>query len=121
MIAGPPEDRAEADQTLSNGERLEIPAHKAVLAACCPYFYVIFATEHQRQIYVPDITSSRLLSMLVDYMYTSNINITDDNVLVKVYFNILNLKIKKLVEKLNLDFASSCEFVAIKRSSSCLR
>lgn len=83
MVAGPsPEERAEAD-ILPNEERLEIFAHRAILAASCSYFYAMFTAEmaeaHQREIYIQGVNPRALLT-LVDYIYSSNIHITEDNV-----------------------------------------
>lgn len=43
LIAGSsaPEERAEADIQICD-ERLELPAHRAVLAASSPYFFAMF-------------------------------------------------------------------------------
>uniref|UniRef100_A0A915HHQ6 BTB domain-containing protein n=1 Tax=Romanomermis culicivorax TaxID=13658 RepID=A0A915HHQ6_ROMCU len=87
LIAGQsPEEQTEADFQ-PGFERLEISAHRAVLAACCPYFYAMFtvdmAESNQKEIYIQGI-NPKALSMLVDYIYTSSLQISEENVQVLV-------------------------------------
>lgn len=61
-------------------------AHKMVLAASSAYFYAMFtAFEEQRQdrIHLQSLEGDALL-LLLDYMYTSEIHINEDNVQVGV-------------------------------------
>ena len=74
------------DVHLVANDNIEVLAHKAVLAACSHYFYSMFTGE---------LTESRLdrvtlcqidgttLSLLVDFMYTSEIRVVEDNVQVQ--------------------------------------
>lgn len=61
---------------------VEIPAHKMVLAACSPYFYAMFSSfEESRQdrITLQEI-DPQALQLLVEYVYTSEVQVTEDNV-----------------------------------------
>lgn len=63
---------------------MEIPAHKMVLASCSPYFYAMFSgsdfeESHQDKITVQGV-DFHALQLLVDYVYTSYVNVTEDNV-----------------------------------------
>ncbi|XP_049826565.1 ring canal kelch homolog isoform X2 [Aethina tumida] len=61
---------------------VEIPAHKMVLASCSPYFYAMFSSfEESRQdrITLQEV-DHQALSLLVEYAYTSEVQVTEDNV-----------------------------------------
>lgn len=62
---------------------LEIPAHRVVLAACSPYFYAMFtgdlAEAHTERIVLQEI-DGKALALLVEFMYTAEIQVTEDNV-----------------------------------------
>ncbi|CAG9767301.1 unnamed protein product [Ceutorhynchus assimilis] len=61
---------------------VEIPAHKMVLAACSPYFYAMFLSfEESRQdrIVIQEVDHFAL-ELLVEYSYTSEIQVTEENV-----------------------------------------
>ncbi|XP_018577320.1 ring canal kelch homolog [Anoplophora glabripennis] len=63
-------------------DTVEIPAHKMVLAACSPYFYAMFSSfEESRQdrIVLKEVDHQALL-LLVEYVYTSEVHVTEDNV-----------------------------------------
>ncbi len=64
-------------------EGVEVPAHRPVLAACSSYFYAMFTGElsesKAERIQLQEI-EGRALSMLVDFIYTSEISVTEDNV-----------------------------------------
>lgn len=85
LVAGPsPEERAESEVAeVGEGERVEITAHRSVLAACCPYFCAMFTGEmtetRQTRVYIQGI-NARALATLVDYIYSAEIHITEDNV-----------------------------------------
>lgn len=63
-------------------DNTEVPAHKVVLSACSPYFYAMFTSfEESKQDKITlqgvDITA---LQLLVDYVYTSEVHVTEENV-----------------------------------------
>ncbi|CAH1954554.1 unnamed protein product [Acanthoscelides obtectus] len=61
---------------------VEIPSHKMVLAACSPYFYAMFSSfEESRQdrIVLQEVDHQALL-LLIEYVYTSEIHVTEENV-----------------------------------------
>lgn len=62
---------------------LEIPAHKAVLAACSPYFYAMFTSdlaEARADRIVLQEVDGKALSLLIDFVYSGEIQVTEDNV-----------------------------------------
>merc|ERR1719348_2743674 len=63
-------------------ESLEIPAHKMVLAACSPYFYAMFTgfTERDSSRVTLQGIDPEDLQILVEYVYTSEVDVTEDNV-----------------------------------------
>lgn len=66
---------------------MEIPAHKMVLSACSPYFYAMFASSEFEESRRDKITiqgiDSEALKLLVEYVYTSCVDVTEDNVQVQ--------------------------------------
>lgn len=68
-------------------DELELPAHRAILAACSHYFYAMFTgdlSEAKAERIVLQQIDGGALSMLLDFMYTSEIQVTEDNVQVGV-------------------------------------
>ena len=62
---------------------LEIPAHRAVLAACSPYFYAMFTgdlAEARAERIVLQEMDGKALALLVEFMYTAEIQVTEENV-----------------------------------------
>ncbi|KAG8238147.1 hypothetical protein J437_LFUL017260 [Ladona fulva] len=60
----------------------EIYAHKMVLAACSPYFYAMFHRFDEKKrgrIHLKDF-DPLALKLIIDYVYTSEIRVTEDNV-----------------------------------------
>lgn len=73
---------------------MEVPAHKMVLAACSPYFYAMFSSFDFEEARKDKVTVKGVeyeaLQLLVEYVYTSYIEVTEDNV--QVSRTNLNLK-----------------------------
>ena len=63
-------------------ETLEVQAHKMVLAACSPYFYAMFTgfTEKESSRVTLQGLDPEALQTLVDYVYTSLVEVTEENV-----------------------------------------
>jgi len=63
-------------------ESVEVPAHKMVLAACSPYFYAMFTgfTERESSRVTLQGLDPEALQTLVDYVYTSLVEVTEENV-----------------------------------------
>ncbi|EPY84425.1 kelch-like protein [Camelus ferus] len=64
-------------------EDVEIEAHRVVLAACSPYFCAMFTGDMSeskaKKIEIKDV-DGRTLSKLIDYIYTAEIEVTEENV-----------------------------------------
>jgi len=58
-------------------------AHKCVLSACSPYFYAMFTCElaesNSDRITLQEV-DGQALAQLIDFVYTSEIEVTEDNV-----------------------------------------
>lgn len=63
-------------------EGVETPAHKTVLASCSPYFYAMFTsfTESKAEKITLQGIDGNALLLLVDYVYSAEIQVTEDNV-----------------------------------------
>ncbi|KAK5875174.1 hypothetical protein CesoFtcFv8_027686 [Champsocephalus esox] len=72
------------DCTLKVGDR-SFPCHRLIMAACSPYFRDIFFTEdgkeveNTKEVVLEDVNPS-ILDMVVQYLYSAEIDLTDDNV-----------------------------------------
>ncbi|OCT96961.1 kelch-like protein 2 [Xenopus laevis] len=64
-------------------EDVEIAAHKVVLASCSPYFHAMFTGEmsesRAKRVRIKEV-DGWTLKMLVDYVYTAEIKVTEENV-----------------------------------------
>ncbi|XP_076004952.1 kelch-like protein 41b [Genypterus blacodes] len=72
------------DCALKVGDR-SLPCHRLIMAACSPYFRDIFFTEdgkeveNTREVVLDDVNAS-ILDMIIQYLYSAEIDLTDDNV-----------------------------------------
>ncbi|XP_048461881.1 kelch-like protein 2 [Rhincodon typus] len=77
-------------------EDTEISAHRVVLAACSPYFHAMFTGEMSeskaKRVRIKEV-DSWTLSILVDYVYTAELQVTEENVqvLCEAAFLLVNL------------------------------
>lgn len=63
-------------------DNVEVPSHKMVLAACSPYFHAMFTSfeESKQERIVLQGVDSQALQLLIDYVYSSEVHVTEDNV-----------------------------------------
>lgn len=80
------------DVVLITTNQEEFPAHRAVLASCSPYFHAMFSCfeeSNQNRIVLQDV-DPKALGLLLEYVYSSEIQVNEDNVQVckkKIQFN----------------------------------
>lgn len=72
------------DCTLKVGDRC-FPCHRLIMAACSPYFRELFFTEDGKEQtdtkeVVLDDVDPNILDMIIRYLYSAEIDLTDDNV-----------------------------------------
>ncbi|XP_052013283.1 kelch-like protein 3 isoform X1 [Apodemus sylvaticus] len=64
-------------------EDVEVEAHRVVLAACSPYFCAMFTGDMSeskaKKVEIKDV-DGQTLSKLIDYIYTAEIEVTEENV-----------------------------------------
>ena len=74
-------------------DTIEIPCHKAVLAACSPYFYAMFTgelAEARADRIVLQEVDGKALSFLIDFTYTAEVHVTEENVqVIVILYNII--------------------------------
>uniref|UniRef100_A0A8C6S5S7 Kelch-like family member 41b n=1 Tax=Neogobius melanostomus TaxID=47308 RepID=A0A8C6S5S7_9GOBI len=72
------------DCTLKVGDRC-FPCHRLIMAACSPYFRELFFTEdgkeveNTKEVVLEDVNPT-ILDMVIKYLYSAEIDLTDDNV-----------------------------------------
>ena len=86
------------DCTISTGSK-KYSAHKIILATCSSYFRSLLATvePHQHPIFVLHDIDDGLLEMLLKYMYSGKVNVTEDK-LVPLVTAAKDLEIKGLID-----------------------
>uniref|UniRef100_A0AAZ3QBS5 BTB domain-containing protein n=1 Tax=Oncorhynchus tshawytscha TaxID=74940 RepID=A0AAZ3QBS5_ONCTS len=72
------------DCTLKVGDR-SFPCHKLIMAACSPYFREIFFSKDSKEVeaykeVVLDDVNPAILDMIITYLYSAEIDLTDENV-----------------------------------------
>lgn len=71
---------------------VEVPAHRLLLAGCSSYFYAMFTNFDERKrdrIEIKDVNSFALES-LIEYTYTAEVHVTEENVqvmILRAYYN----------------------------------
>ena len=78
-------------------EGIEIPAHRVVLAACSSYFNAMFTgelSESRAQKILLQEVDGKALGLLIDFVYTSEIQVTEENVQVRAGFIKKHVRVK---------------------------
>jgi len=64
-------------------EGVQFPVHRPIISSCSPYFRALFTNglyeTQQKVLTIPDI-SSKIMSMIIEFAYTRDIEITAENV-----------------------------------------
>jgi len=74
------------DIKLETDDGVIVCAHKVVLVSACPYFRAMFTSFAEGAKYVVNIREldSNILQLLIDYIYTGKIMVTELNVMVGI-------------------------------------
>lgn len=74
------------DIKLETDDGVIVCAHKIVLVSACPYFRAMFISFAEGDKYVVNIREldSNILQLLIDYIYTGKIMVTEQNVMVGI-------------------------------------
>jgi len=74
------------DVKLETDDNKIIFAHKVVLASASPYFYAMFTNfaERNHDLVVMKQLDSTALQLLVNFIYSGKISVTEENVQVKL-------------------------------------
>jgi len=72
------------DIKLETDDGVIVCAHKVVLVSVCPYFRAMITSFAERDKYVVNIRDidSNILQLLIDFIYTGKIMVTEQNVMV---------------------------------------
>lgn len=81
-------DKVLCDIKLETDDGTLVYGHKAVLASASPYFHAMFTSfeESNKDLVVIKELDSTALVLLVDFIYTAQIMVTEENVQVKINF-----------------------------------
>jgi len=79
-------EEALCDIKLETDDGVIVCAHKVVLVSACPYFRAMFTSFSEGNKYVVNIRDidSNILQLLIDYIYTFKIMVTEQNVMVGI-------------------------------------
>ena len=64
-------------------EGLEVGAHRAILSSCSNYFYAMFTgelAESKAERVILQEIDGKTLAQLIDFVYTAEIQVTEENV-----------------------------------------
>ena len=80
--------------TLIASDSTPIQAHRSVLSAVCHYFFALFNGPYECEniIHLENI-DGETLEELIEYIYTSNINVHEKNVWVSMLIQLKNIPI----------------------------
>ncbi|KAM6915899.1 kelch-like protein 10 [Xenentodon cancila] len=74
------QEEALCDAVITVGD-VEFKVHRLILCSCSSYFRDLFCSHPTQQVYSFSDVSPNVMSLILDYAYTSSIAVTDDNML----------------------------------------